>query len=718
MTATAVPVERTAVRGGAARPAVPEHRFRHDVEGLRAVAVGLVLLDHVFGWPSGGFVGVDVFFVISGFLITGLLVRERQRTGRISFRAFYVRRARRLMPAAVTTLVVTTLAAWVLFVDGRFRNTVTDGLWALFFGANVNFARQGTDYFQTDAAPSPFQHFWSLAVEEQFYLLWPVLVLAVFALTVGRRRGRTAVLGLAVLAVTAASFAWSLHATSTAPETAYFSTFTRAWELGVGALVAVTAAGLHRLPARLQAVLAWAGLAGVVASAFLITATTPFPGSAAALPVLSTALLVAFGAAPGGPGVRWALGSAPARFLGRISYSLYLWHWPVVVVLAAVLDPESVVYHAVVLALSLSLATISFHVVEQPVLHSRWLLPRAQRRTRHPAAPGVFRRARAVAGGSAATAIVLTAGLLLVSPPGQLDARAVAAADAALRAEAEARAAAEDGGTAEDPLTREIRAASVALTWPTDLSPSLDDLPDYLRTQWSEGCFDVRPDNVAECVYGDPAAPQRAVVLGDSIAGAWLPGIVSGLTPQGWSVQTLSMGRCPNVLEMTLVGGQPFTECSDHRQWALGWIAQNSPDLVVLSNAYDAELADPALDRTAVFRDGLTSMVRQIQASGARVVVLGAPPETGNLQSCANGLSEPADCAESPSRSYLASLSIEAEVAEATGATAVDPQRWFCVDDLCPPFVGGTPVFADGVHMTAEYSERIGGSVAEALLES
>ena len=143
-------------------------RFRTDVEGLRAVAVLLVLGDHLFGVPAGGFVGVDVFFVVSGFLITGLLVRERQRTGRISFRAFYVRRARRLLPAAVSTLVVTTLAAWVLFVDGRFRNTVTDGLWALLFGANVNFAQQWTDYFQTDAAPSPFQHFWSLAVEEQF----------------------------------------------------------------------------------------------------------------------------------------------------------------------------------------------------------------------------------------------------------------------------------------------------------------------------------------------------------------------------------------------------------------------------------------------------------------------------------------------------------------------------------------------------------------------
>jgi peptidoglycan/LPS O-acetylase OafA/YrhL len=222
--------------------------FRGDIEGLRAVAVGLVLLDHVLGWPAGGFIGVDVFFVISGFLITGLLVRERERTGRISFRAFYVRRVRRLMPAALAALVATTLAAWALFPRGRFWEAVDDGVWALLFGANIHFAQQGTDYFQQTAAPSPFQHFWSLAVEEQFYLLWPALILAVFALRPG---GRGRLLGPAKVVVTAGSFAWSVHATMASPATAYFSTLTRAWELGVGALVAVAATPLSRLPDRL-----------------------------------------------------------------------------------------------------------------------------------------------------------------------------------------------------------------------------------------------------------------------------------------------------------------------------------------------------------------------------------------------------------------------------------------------------------------------------------
>ncbi|MBJ7450666.1 MAG: acyltransferase, partial [Blastococcus sp.] len=399
--------------GGSGAPAEKQH-YRPDIQGLRAVAVGLVVADHVFGWPAGGFIGVDVFFVISGFLITSLLVRERSRTGRISFRAFYARRARRLLPAALVALAATTLATYLVFLGGRFQETVNDVVWAALFGANINFARQGTDYFEGTAAPSLVQHFWSLSVEEQFYVVWPALILLAFA--VGglgrRRRGAHAappgspLLALWVLlgAVTAASFAWSVHATDTSPVTAYFSTFTRAWELGVGALVAISVAQLQRLPLALRALLAWSGLAVIAVAAFTIDEGTPFPGTAASLPVLGSALLLAWGGSPGGPGTRWALGSAPAGFLGAISYSLYLWHWPVLIIAGALLTPGSTVFYAATVGVALALATVSYYCVEQPVLHTNWLLPH---RPVDPArARPVFVRAGAVGLGAAAVAVL------------------------------------------------------------------------------------------------------------------------------------------------------------------------------------------------------------------------------------------------------------------------------------------------------------------------
>jgi peptidoglycan/LPS O-acetylase OafA/YrhL len=716
MTTVTMTAERSGQRQDAPedqrRPGRPGH-FRPDIEGLRAVAVGLVLLDHVFGWPSGGFIGVDVFFVISGFLITGLLVRERARTGRISFRAFYVRRARRLMPAAVATLAVTALASWLLFLDGRFRQTLTDELWALFFGANVHFAQLGTDYFQQSAAPSPVQHFWSLAVEEQFYLVWPALILLVFAVPLGRRKGRTTLLVAAMALVTVASFAWSVHATATSPATAYFSTFTRAWELGVGALIAVSADRLLRLPAVLRVALAWLGLVGVVLSAFVISSADPFPGSLALLPVASAGLLVAFGAQRGGPGTRWVLGSPPARFLGRISYSLYLWHWPVVVLCLTVFEPGSVTCWAVALGVSLLLATVSYHAVEQPVMHSRWLLPGGRTRARDPRAAAVFRRGRVVAGVAAALVVVVGSGLTLAFPPGRLDPQAVAAVDAALRAQAE------DGGTgdvASDPLTRQIQLSTQAMSWPEDAVPALDQLPGYLEQQWSDGCFDVGAWNVSSCLFGEADAAHRAVVLGDSIAGAYLPGLTSALLPQGWSVQTLTMGQCPNIDAMTLYKKEPFQECADHREWALQHIAETRPELVVLSDTYDTELADATADKATVWREGLTSVVREAQQSGARVVLLTAPPAGANLQTCATTLSAPTDCVQSVPRRFTEQSAIEQQVAADTGATHVDPERWFCVDSRCPAVVGNTPVFADGLHMTAEYAERIGDQLAAAVL--
>ncbi|SOC46923.1 Peptidoglycan/LPS O-acetylase OafA/YrhL, contains acyltransferase and SGNH-hydrolase domains [Blastococcus aggregatus] len=692
-----------------AEPAGKGHH-RPDIQGLRAVAVGLVVAAHVTGWPAGGFIGVDVFFVISGFLITGLLVRERTRTGGISFRGFYARRARRLLPAALVTLAATTAAAYAVFLDGRFQETVTDVIWAALFSANINFAVQGTDYFELTAAPSMVQHFWSLAVEEQFYLVWPALILLAFAVPlIGTRRRRVVLWGL-LGAVTAASFAWSVHATSASPTTAYFSTFTRAWELGVGALVAVSATQLHRLPAPLRAALAWGGLAVVLAAAFVVDDRTPFPGTAAAVPVLGTAALLAWGATPGGPGGRWLLGSAPAGFVGAISYSLYLWHWPVLIVAGVLLAADSPEYYAAAVGVSLALATVSYYCIEQPVLHSNWLLP--GRPFDGARARPVFRRAGLVGLAAAVVATATVVAVVVLPQDGDGDAqleatRAAAAADAAAVA---------DGMPPPTALQRDIQAATFATEWPEDLDPSLDELPGYLTKQWDEGCLHISEKNVDTCRWGDADASQSVAVLGDSFAAAWIPALREALVPSGWAVQSLTFGLCPNIAERTLFQGEPFVQCVEHREWAIEHLLENPPTVVVLSHSWRAQL-DEGSDRREVYQQGLTDVVRRVQASGARVVILGAPPGSESLQTCPTSLNGPDDCLGAPADTFATQVESEREVAALTGARSVDPEAWFCVDSRCPTFVGNTPVYGDGLHLTAEYARRIAPEVGAAVLQ-
>ena len=344
--------------------AAPPQTFRPDVEGLRAVAVAVVVLFHA-GVPglAGGYVGVDVFFVVSGFLITSLMLREIAGTGRVSLRHFYARRARRILPAASLVLVTVILAAyhWLGFLRGD--QIARDGVWAALFASNFRFAALGIDYLGSQAAPSPLQHFWSLAVEEQYYLVWPLAVAGLIRF--GGRRWIGAGLGVAV----AASFAWS------AGSGGYFSPATRAWEIGAGGLLAVFSARhspqrplplsiarpVTRLLSRLAAPLAWLGLALIGLAVLTYDDTTRFPGYAAALPVAG-ALLVLAGRGDG------LLGLAPLRWLGRISYSLYLWHWPVLIIWAqAQGSPLSAPARALAVLLSLVLAGVTYVCVEDPI---------------------------------------------------------------------------------------------------------------------------------------------------------------------------------------------------------------------------------------------------------------------------------------------------------------------------------------------------------------
>lgn len=367
--------------------------FRADVQGLRMVAVVAVIADHLLRWPAGGFVGVDIFFVISGFLITGLLLREQEKTGSISFWGFYRRRIKRILPAATLVVVLTVAAAFALLSRVRATNALWDGVWASLFAANWHFAAVGTDYFQPDVAVSPLQHYWSLSVEEQYYFVWPWLMLLIFWLSArfgGSTSPRSARgIQVAILLIICVSFAWSMWETANAPTWAYFSTLSRAWELGIGAAVAVFSRAFVRIPTLVRTLLAWIGLAGIAASLVVITSESAFPAPWATLPVLSTALVIIAGT--GGEGrYLWPLTNRVSTYVGDISYSLYLWHWPIIVLLAVYLPLNTVANQAIALGVIVILSVMSFHLVEDPIRRSHWLDPRPQSARRLP--PGWRRR--------------------------------------------------------------------------------------------------------------------------------------------------------------------------------------------------------------------------------------------------------------------------------------------------------------------------------------
>jgi peptidoglycan/LPS O-acetylase OafA/YrhL len=368
------PVERLQRTGDEAGTAPEDRRFRPDVQGLRAVAVVLVVLFHAHvPGLSGGYVGVDVFFVISGFVITGVLLRERASTGSTSILTFYGRRVRRIIPAATLVIVAAVIASYVLLGPLSGNQTAADARWASVFLINFHFASTGTNYLAAQLPPSVLQNYWSLAVEEQFYLVYPAMVFVVASLsrvlTLRRRLGL--VLGVAVTV----SFAVSIIQTHSNPTAAYFSPLPRVWELALGGLVAVGTVNLRRLPPLVGALLSWLGLGAILLAAFAFSSTTAYPGCAVALPVIGTALVIAGGVATPAYGVEMLLRLPPFQWVGLISYSLYLWHWPVLTIAAQRSRTGGLSVGASMwcVLVSVALAMVTYLLLESPIRHNRFL---------------------------------------------------------------------------------------------------------------------------------------------------------------------------------------------------------------------------------------------------------------------------------------------------------------------------------------------------------
>jgi peptidoglycan/LPS O-acetylase OafA/YrhL len=706
--------------GAQSRPA--QTGFRPDIEGLRAVAVLAVVLFHAeMPGLGGGFVGVDVFFVISGFLITGLLWREVNSTGSVRLRSFYGARARRLLPASAAVGVVTLIASAALLPPLRARTAFGDGITSALYVSNYRFLLQGVDYSAPNLPLSPFQHYWSLGVEEQFYLVWPALILGTAWLIrrVPRRtRADEATRSerpyLVVLALVAAtSFALSLAACHWGPFIAFFSLPTRAWQLAAGGLVALTAGQWHRLPPRAAAVAGWVGLALILLACNRFSTRTLYPGIAALLPTVGAVLVIGAGCGIPVQGCGRVLATSSMRAIGRISYSWYLWHWPVLVLAPIFVGhPLGLAARLSAALISGGLAVLTLRFVENPL---RFAAPVRQ-------SPRM-----SLAVGGIATAVAVGVGLaLLVVVPAPVGRGAPAAAPGFTAASVPAGStmAAYDAAVlhAFAQVQAAVAASADLKAVPSNLKPPLADAAAELNTMFPGGCMrNAWQVTEPECATGDTASPTTVAVVGDSHAAMWNPAFHQLAEQRHWRLEMLTKAGCP-LMDLpigSITLRREYTECEQWRAQVIARLGAEHPQLVVVSMlrkygaAYDG-YPEKFTSYDPLWIDSVTRLVQQLRRSGAKVLVLGPTPDPHSVVPiCLSGhLDDAAAC--SPPRSTAVNqpgIAAESAATKAGGGHYADLTELFCTADRCPVVVGNTLVYQDAGHLTIEYCRLLAPAI-------
>ena len=700
--------------------------FRKDIEGLRAVAILAVVLYHAHvGAVPGGYVGVDVFFVISGYLITDHLWREVHDRRRLSFSTFYGRRIRRLLPASFLVLAVTAVASAAILPPLTARSVLKDGVACALYVGNYRFALLQTNYLTASAAPSPFQNYWSLGVEEQFYLIWPaVLLLASLAWRrrAGRHAGRrdrppsraTAAAVLGVIAV--ASCAFSVWLTNASEPWAFFSLPTRAWELAVGGLIALGAPLIARMRGR--PLLGWIGLGLVAWSVATFTSSTPFPGTAALVPVLGAAAIIAAGTGPrSAHGPVQILRTSPMQVVGRVSYSWYLWHWPMLILVPVALG------HALSLAQNLSVAAISFVVatatfvlVERPVRLSSWLST----------APSRSLRLGAALTFAAVGACVLS----VLSLPSLTGSGHAPVASAALRASTKAQVKA---AAAADPVLSQLYQQTAAINAqvarslavqdvPANLEPSLPDADADEPPVFVDGCLDSYTDSsLRPCVFGDTTSSTTVVLFGDSHAAMWFPAVEQAAEKFGWRLITWTKATCP---PFPLPIFSPELGSDLHRVRRLAR-RRPQPDRRHPSRARHSRRRPP-LHRHLQLHSLQPRLALGPRAGGRRhpqprrqVVVFGPVPKPPfDVPGCLSAHLTDATACTVPVDVGLNVPGMAAEMLAVTksGGTYVDTQPWFCTLSTCAVMVDNLVVYRDDNHLTQAYASFL-APVVEPVLQ-
>lgn len=643
--------------------------FRADIQGLRAISVLMVVLFHVNdSIVGGGFFGVDVFFVISGFLITSLLLREYKARKSINLLAFLARRARRLLPNATLVLLFVLLIGSILLSPFEFGPLASDVFAAALYFANFHFASTSVDYFLSNRNPSAVVHFWSLSIEEQFYLIWPSVLLLI-----GLTRRALPFKNLAAVAlalVWIGSFAFCLYAVSISQPLAFFNSGARVWELATGALLAVYQVEVGRLLRPVRELAAAAGLAMVLGAAVFLTEAIVHPGLWTLLPVSGAVLLIASGNDGPPTWVGRLIGWEPMVAIGDRSYSIYLWHWPFIV-FALILFPGAEWVAAAAVLASLIPSELAFRYVETPIRHTRVLAGRYKLQL--------------------ASAALLIAGLA-VAP-----AIAVAVPD--------------------------VLSGGQRSQWADRIWAAANDT----GKAYSDGChLDSPPLEQPDCLYGNPNAPYTAILFGDSHAAHWFPAL-EALAGNDWKVHTWSKSSCPSarIEGWNPYERAPYTACSEWRDEMLARMtASVGPLLVILSSSNGYSGWSMSKDGTVLrdaeadleFERGLGETVDILTGAGHRVAIIrDTPLAEVSYKDCIFANMGGAGC-ERPRQRALNPNLIEQRVAAAhPGVFLLDVSDLMCGPQTCPVVINDTIVYRDDSHMTATFAATLASALAEIL---
>lgn len=676
--------------------AVPseERKFRPDIEGVRAISSVTVMLYHAgIAAMAGGFTGVDVFYVLSGFLVTGGLLREAEKRGKIDFPDFMGRRFRRLLPVSALVIIVTVLASYHWLGPTAGNTVAGDAVWTSLFLANWRFIAVGTDYLGAQGAASPLQHYWTLAIEGQFYIAWP-LAMAGLAFTAKKLTNIStrALAGAVLVLMFVVSYWWSIYSTGAEATVAYFSTWTRIWEIAVGCLLAVFLPRILYIPRKIGTWLMVAGIAIIIVSCLIIEGDTPFPGWIAIIPVSGAAAVICGGSVAANSWIDRILQLTPLQLLGRYSYGMYLWHWPMLQIGPSVIGRSLTTAEKLfVLVLATALAAVTYHLIENPMRSLTFL------KNHTPAWSWAF-------------------GALLILMP-------IVVSQATLRANELPDAISIDQASRTDyPNESEVLAevqTSVGVTdWPKQE-------PRITNPAYSKECDVTRAaTSSSACVHGNPNGSRTAVIYGDSHAAMWIPAFDLIGKANDWRIIQLNKPGCiaPDFPTYSNVLGGEYTACIEYRQWAVSKIAEIEPDLVIITSARDGALRSDNGKSTTdgveeAWEEGLGKTIDVISPHAGRVIVLGdqAYPSQAGINCLEANPNDVKKCGDVYDDAVHADHNArEKKVAETHGATYVDIVPWMCTDEFCPAVIGGITVHRDRMHINESFAIWLSEALANA----